>query len=521
MSRTSKLFHKLIQRYQRSSHREFVRALAHLEETQTAKLFDTLKLLEGHLKETRPSLKPIQNYQDFSRTFPITGYGDYAALIDDEKSARRKTLPKVVRFQPTSGSTDKIKWIPYTEQLLKDFDAALGPWLYDFYTQAPQTLRGPHYWSLSWLPEDLRNEGLCLDDTELFPFWKRLLLKQTMAVTAPVDRTPTSESSMYATVAYLIATPDLSFVSVWSPTFWFTLMKTLEDHRESLALSLANGAWSEFAAELRHLDCPRAPERARLLRSRVDVADLWPKLCTLSAWNTSTSAATARRIEQTWPRLRVVGKGLWSTEACVTIPFRGRYVLATRSHFFEFEDHATGEVRPAWLLRLGQIVSPIVTTSGGLLRYKMQDVLRVSGFEGQTPCLDFLGRADGVDLVGEKTSHLRAIEVLDSIATENRQAFLFAVRAEKSYYCAVLHSACGRSHEDLSARLEASLAESFHYRLARELGQLGAAKVHLVPEPLKPYTQIHLNRGMVLGNIKLEPLRLVTEHEFIEGLACL
>ena len=50
------------------------------------------------------------------------------------------------------------------------------------------------------------------------------------------------------------------------------------------------------------------------------------------------------------------------------------------------------------------------------------------------------------------------------------------------------------------------LKVSFHYRLARELNQLTSARSIVHPEALKIYEECCLAKGMILGNIKVEPL---------------
>ena len=72
------------------------------------------------------------------------------------------------------------------------------------------------------------------------------------------------------------------------------------------------------------------------------------------------------------------------------------------------------------------------TLTDGLARYQMSDVLRVDGTLGQVPCLTFLGRNDGVDLVGEKTSATMAQAVQDGLSLQGALpvtllAFLVAI----------------------------------------------------------------------------------------------
>ncbi|MGA1524242.1 MAG: GH3 auxin-responsive promoter, partial [Planctomycetota bacterium] len=86
--------------------------------------------------------------------------------------------------QPTSGSSAAIKWIPYTRRFLTELDSALSPWLQDLYANHPGTRSGYHYWSISWLPEDMRAQSAhsLNDDMQLLRERKRWLASQTQAV---------------------------------------------------------------------------------------------------------------------------------------------------------------------------------------------------------------------------------------------------------------------------------------------------------------------------------------------------
>ncbi len=101
------------------------------------------------------------------------------------------------------------------------------------------------------------------------------------------------------------------------------------------------------------------------------------------------------------------GKGLWATEGVVTIPFAEQFSLSYQSHFYEFLLQDTVQAIPAWRLKKGDIVSPVITTGSGLTRYVIDDELEVIDFYHDVPCFRFLGRKITVDLVGEKLDHSR------------------------------------------------------------------------------------------------------------------
>ena len=136
----------------------------------------------------------------------------------------------------------------------------------------------------------------------------------------------------------------------------------------------------------------------------------WPDLAVISCWTDGASAAEARRLREFFPTTAIQGKGLLATEACVSLPLaagRGP-VLAVRSHFFEFTTD-DGRCLAAHEVEAGTEYSVVVTTGGGLYRYRLEDRVLVTGFLGTTPTLRFLGKAGHVcDRYGEKL-HVRHV----------------------------------------------------------------------------------------------------------------
>lgn len=123
----------------------------------------------------------------------------------------------------------------------------------------------------------------------------------------------------------------------------------------------------------------------------------------VSAWDTAAAAPWARQLQALLPQAGFQGKGLWATEGVVT-SVSGRYPLAYMSHVYEFIDAHDGRV----LLPLG--------AARGSGRDPAADHGQRPGALPDERCaargcaigtgalLHVLGRNDGVDLVGEKTS---------------------------------------------------------------------------------------------------------------------
>lgn len=503
-------------------HRRFVAGSGDIERAQRGRLATLLRQVSA----VDGRVDSRWSWEEFGAHLPVTGWRDWQRMVDRQRDTHQRLLidSPVERYQPTSGSTSAIKWIPYTRHFLAELDAAIAPWLADLYRQYPGVRRGHHYWSLSWLPTSMRGDqqGELNDDMTLLSPGKRVLTQLTQAVPQGAALAATSDGSLWVTLAYLAADRQLSALSVWSPTFALNLLERMGEWRHELADMLDRGNWGAQVAFAGHLACPRSPRAAAMLRAWNGVpdagffAEFWPQLALVSAWQTAAAAPWARRLHTVLPHAAFQGKGLWATEGVVTIPFRGQNTLAYRSHVIEFVDRNSGQVLAPWQLRAGQQVSPLLSTGSGLLRYRMNDILQVSGHFGSVPTLDFVGRDDGCDLVGEKTGSTFAQALLEKIldGTGLLPVTLLALddagRGRPGYVLLLEDDQCTVTETRkmlLAGRLERALCRNFHYELARGIGQLDVARVACAPGLRRTYAELCQSAGMVEGNIKMEVLR--------------
>ncbi len=108
-----------------------------LEMVQRQKLDQFLK------QHTSKSL----SYESFAEHYPLTRYADWKEKIEQSRQIGKNCLgaEKIVRFQPTSGSSEALKFIPYTQSFLNELDEAIGLWLSNLYRQHPQLKNSTHY----------------------------------------------------------------------------------------------------------------------------------------------------------------------------------------------------------------------------------------------------------------------------------------------------------------------------------------------------------------------------------------
>ncbi|MES1211504.1 MAG: GH3 auxin-responsive promoter family protein, partial [Acidobacteriota bacterium] len=237
---------------------------------------------------------------------------------------------------------------------------------------------------------------------------------------------------------------------------------------------------------------------------------IWPRLGLISCWGDAHAALSLPELSRAFPGVEIQPKGLLATEGFVTIPFRGAWPLAVRSHFFEFLPEDDGDSRFAWELEEDRVYSVVLTTGGGLYRYRLQDRVRVEGFVEKTPSLRFLGKEGHVsDLRGEKLHESFVAGVLARVFTRIGISPRFAMLAPADEGPAgyVLYLEAVEAPAGLEEMVDAELSANPHYRLCRELGQLAAARVVPVAEnAYSRYVEQCRRRGQRLGDVK--PLAL-------------
>lgn len=496
-----------------------------LEKVQREKL----ALLLGRISPRSGKGGSTLSWEAFREQFPVTRYSDWHEAIGRQRDGGGDlTSSPLVRYQPTSGSSEQLKLIPYTRQFLDELDSAIAPWLSSLYRQHPRLRGGTHYWSVSWLPQSRQAElrSNLNDDSELLGAAKRVLAAQSQAVPAGVAMAARADDAMFATLCYLVARADLRMISVWSPTFALQQLESLQRWGAEIAQVLNHGDWGMRSAFLAALPAPCAPQRAAVLEAALAgdphkmAQTLWPKLALVSAWDTADASVWAGQLRTRFPQAAFEGKGLWATEGVVTIPYEGFYPLSYRSHVYEFEDLGSERILAPWELREGDEVSPIISGGNGLLRYRLDDRLLVTGFWGSVPCFRFLGRRFGVDLVGEKLAPETARDVMACVGEKYgiTPITLLAVAAEgqdRPRYIALFSPPAGAVADsplppDVAADVERLLRRHFHYDLARDLRQLPAASAMVLPHGWRTFQQIATAAGMIEGNLKPEPVKRVT-----------
>lgn len=376
------------------------------------------------------------------------------------------TTESVKFYETTSGNSGKKKPIPYTPSLLKSFQAMFLLWVDDI-LKYRKLETGKLFISIS---PKLESMGMNSDLDYLNP-WMRFLLSPMISA-APADFIAQDGPEFFRKIAArLLADTKLESISVWSPTYLISLLEFIHQHSDAWAIDAAT--------------------KAKIQKQNWYA--VWPHLKFISCWVDGSSKWSAQHLKDLLPNVVIQGKGLLATEGPMTVPWTqamGCVPLWTEV-YLEFIDDS-GQLLPLYTMKPQQEGEIVLSTKGGLLRYRIGDIVRCTHLYQQTPVLKFIRRAgETSDLVGEK---LDASILNDVFADLPRGKWLMVANID--------HYVFVSDFKIRAMEIEDRLRKAFHYGLARELNQLRPVEVKFVPELVNNLASYYADRKIKVGDIK-------------------
>jgi hypothetical protein len=486
----------------------------------------------------------------YQRAVPLCSYEDMQAYI--ERIARGQpqvlTTQPVLQFGVTSGSTRASKLIPYTKALIDEFQQGIDPWVYYLFRRFPRILSGKTYWSLTPVGERASHTagGIAIgfnDEQQYFSALTRWVLNSIMAGSSQLAQVSDMQVFRYLTLRLLLQERLLCWVSVWNPSFLTLLLDPLMHWLPQLCKDIAEGTLavaSQIEAPLREsllARCIRHPARARELErlgtawqhraatgtdhaGRTLYEAIWPRLRLISCWAHSNATLALPHLQTYFPHAAIQPKGLLATEAFISFPIKDDLsALSLRSHFFEFEeaDAAAPLIRLAHELQAGQRYAVIVTTGGGLYRYRLNDLIEVVDFYQRCPLLRFVGRqCNVVDICGEKLHEDFVRTSVAALLTKHALNATFWMMAPecppdaRPFYTLFLQfNSEIASAEGLlpgvAQEIDREFEANYHYAYCRRLGQLDGCRLFVLAphcESYHIYLTVCTDLGQRLGDIK-------------------
>ena len=377
----------------------------------------------------------IGSVEDYKRLVPLSTYDDYAPYIERmvEKGERGLiTVYPIVQYAETSGSVGVPKKIPvskqsmniYTKYTITRVTALADAWCREHKGHKLPIGRGFNQLEIvdRTLPDGTPLGNISGSAAKsykmLFPYY----LTSPIPVLYPKGYVP----MMYLKVRYCLADRNTTFLFSVFMTNLVDMMNYIMRNWEMLVEDIRTGTFSDDVqidektkAELLKVTKPdpkRAAELEAEFRKGFDtpiIPRIWPKMSFISTIGTGGFAAYTRAMRSFSGDVPIDFQIYGASEAmmatCTHIE-EPEFALLCDSCFFEFipADLPESEIDGTKTLNIDQLEAGkeyeiVITNLSGFYRYRIKDVIKVLGYEAESPKITFSYRKSQLlDLAGDK-----------------------------------------------------------------------------------------------------------------------
>ena len=443
----------------RAESASFENATRYPREAQTRFLFDLLKKNAGTEFGRAHRFDEVRTLADFRRQTPVRDYEALRPFIDRLIGGRENVLTREAPFMftLTSGTTSEPKYVPVTRESQRRGAALFRQWIY----RAERDHRGltaqPGVGVVSRAVEGYTAGGLPYGSASgvIYRGIPRFVRR---AYAVPYEAAEIVDyDERYFAIARFALSSRVSYIATPNPTTLLRLAETLRQNGERLIRAVAEGTLgAPLAAEndvRRALAArltpnrARARELARLIADRgfLRPADCWPDLKLIGCWLGGSVGLRAADLAEFYGDVPRRDLGYLASEGSFTMPVADGTpagVLAVAGNFYEFIPEKEIESRSPTVLTADELEAGnryeiLLTTSAGLYRYRIGDVVEATGFYNRAPMLRFVRKAgEAASITGEK---MHANHFLEAFADLARK---FDLEIER--FCAVANFEASR-----------------------------------------------------------------------------
>jgi hypothetical protein len=337
----------------------------------------------------------------------------------------------------------------------------------------------------------------------------------------------------------MILTPNPSTVILLAERMGQHTEEIIRDVRDG-ALSAAFNVAPEIRDELASVLKPD-PERAAALEKAASNGDgvllpkhVWPQQQLVACWKGGNVGVYLQKFDRYFrENLPVRDLGYYASEVRGSIVLDDAGpdgVLAIGTNVYEFfPADATNEPSGSELLRADQLEKGkryfiYVTTSGGLYRYDMNDIIEVTGFYEGTPLIRFIQKGKGVvSFTGEKLYEAQVVAAVEAalVAHKGHYEFIAAVgelqddQPRYSFLIEFDSPGAAREAEALLQGIETALcAQNAEYAAKRQSGRIQRPSLRVIK-----MGEFARYRQSAKRDSQFKTVRLTSDAEFAKKFA--
>jgi len=435
----------------RAAAKRFEAATKDAAGVQRRKLMDIVRRNENTEYGKEFAFRAISDFKDWQAAVPVITYGDIQERVERVTRGEKNilTAEDPVMFARTSGTTGDAKYVPVTPTCQgRDHSDQMRTWFHHASQAHARIFSGKVCSLVSPAVEGHAPSGVPYGSTSGH-IYKNLpgLVRSTYLVPYEVFELEDYVAKYYV-VMRLGVGANVSFVATANPSSIVKMCEMANEHADDLLKDLHDGtlrADLPISPELRSLlerRLKKNPARAKQLSAARErraglllPADYWPHLDLIGCWKGGTVGTYLDKFPGWFDpegrrNVPVRDWGYLSSEARGSIPITDEGsggVLTISTNVYEFVEVSDLEANPdnreAWhfltveQLEIRKEYYIFFTTTGGLYRYDINDVIEVIDWYNTAPVIVFRRKGRGMtSITGEKVSVNQVIDAVEKTA---------------------------------------------------------------------------------------------------------
>jgi hypothetical protein len=533
--------------------RAFLRETHRSSEVQRERLFEKLRRNADSRFGRNHGFSEIRTIDDFRRRVPITDYEYYRDYIESVKRGDLGAMfgpgTRVLMFAMTSGTTNRPKFVPVTSQFFAEYRRSWHVWgAANYDSHVDQVHKRTLQLSSNWRQFTTESGIPCGNISGLAAEAAPAVTRRLFVLPREVVRIDDPSAKHYTALRLTLAVPNVGMIITANPSTLIEFARRADRQRESLIRDIHDGTLTgaELPAALRASLEPRIrrrnPRRAHQLERVIDQHGMlypryaWPDLSLLAVWMGGSVGVYLPRLGEYYGDTALRDHGLSASEGRMTIPLEdgtSSGILDYVHHYYEFipedeNDRPNPTVLEAHELQEGRNYFILLTTSAGLYRYNIHDLVRCEAFEGQVPVLRFLSKgAHFSSLTGEKLSEFQVVSAVQAGFSElgmRIETFTIAPRVEgdRPGYVLLLESGIEKRRAADLLRFVDSQLRQLNCEYADKVQSRRLEPLSLVEIPEGTWDRFRAGRISQRGNLEeYKHPCLVNDLQFAERISTL
>ncbi len=456
----------------------------------------------------------INSVQQFRDTVPVNKYQDLKPYIDrvvaGDVSALFNPGEKIVMFALTSGTTESSKYVPVTKQFLKEYKRGSFQWGYQMAVDHPDMLSRKILAIVSPYDEEYTQTGIpCGAISGMVAATQKYLARMLYILPYWVYCIPDQHAKYYTLLRLAMAEPQVGLITTANPSTLVKIARFADKYKENLIRDINDGTFS-FSDKLPQDKLKKINPRLVKNPSRAKELELvagehanfypkhfWPNIPLLATWKGGVLSHYIDILPEFYGDVPIRDLGLIASEGRMSVPSEDEGcsgVIDLESHFFEFipeDEYGSGNPRTLLCheLERGRNYYIVLTTSAGYFRYDIHDLVTVTGFFEEAPCIAFLNKGKHISsLTGEKVSEYQVIHAIRT-AMKSVDAHIHYFTVSPCWDVIPYYAVCleeneelrGVNIEDFKKVFDEDLKQrNCEYLAKRQTGRLGSPKIFLI-----------------------------------------